>query len=120
MNKLDLREKAGLLRTLGHPTRLAILLKLNEGVKCVTDIQDLLDIPQSNVSQHLLALRREKIVDFQEEGKLRCYYLCRPKLVKRLLRFLDDHYPILACPSKKAHRGMMPQESVKVTNDCAV
>ncbi len=39
----DLREKAALLRVLGHPVRLAILLELAAGPKCVTDIQELCD-----------------------------------------------------------------------------
>lgn len=91
---LDLREKAGLLRVLGHPVRLAILAELNKGPKCVTDIQELLEMPQPNVSQHLAALRHEKIVDYHEDGKQRCYYLARPGLVKSLLRFLEPDYPV--------------------------
>ncbi len=93
MQDLDLRQKAELLRVLAHPTRLAILEELATGAKCVTDIQDLLDIPQSNVSRHLSALRREHIVDFREDGNMRCYYVMRPKLVKGLLRFISGDYP---------------------------
>ena len=94
MKNLSLREKADLLRILGHPTRLAILQELGQGAKCVSDIQDLLEVAQANVSQHLLALRRERIVDFHEDGNLRCYYITRPRLVKALLRFLDGEYPV--------------------------
>ena len=39
-----LREKAQLLRLLGHRTRLAIIGRLAKGPKCVTDIQELLDV----------------------------------------------------------------------------
>lgn len=81
MKDLDIREKADLLRLLGHPTRLLILEELARGVKCVTDIRDLLDIPQPNVSQHLAVLRQARLVDFYEDGQLRCYYLLRPALV---------------------------------------
>ncbi|NOY79832.1 MAG: helix-turn-helix transcriptional regulator [Kiritimatiellaeota bacterium] len=93
MRNLDLRGKADMLRLLGHPTRLAILAELSGGVKCVSDIQDLLDVPQSNVSQHLSALRRERIVDYHEDGKLRCYYITRPALVSALQEFLSGEYP---------------------------
>lgn len=93
MKDPDLRQKAELLRLLAHPTRLAIIEKLAPGAKCVTVLQDLLDVPQSNVSRHLAALRRGQVVDFHEDGNLRCYYVMRPKLVKGLLRFLAGDYP---------------------------
>jgi ArsR family transcriptional regulator len=93
--KPDLRDTATLLRVLGHPVRLVILTELSLGPKCVTDIQELVDVPQANVSQHLAALRHEKIVDYHEDGKLRCYYLARPGLVKSLLRFIEGEYPVV-------------------------
>ncbi|GAB4252304.1 ArsR/SmtB family transcription factor [Deferrisoma sp.] len=95
MKDLDIREKADLLRLLGHPTRLLILEELARGVKCVTDIRDLLDIPQPNVSQHLAVLRQARLVDFYEDGQLRCYYLLRPALVGALLEFLVGEYPVV-------------------------
>lgn len=104
MRNLSLREKADLLRILGHPTRLAILQELGRGAKCVSDIQDLLEVAQANLSQHLSALRRERIVDYHEDGNLRCYYITRPRLVKTLLRFMDADYPVVL-RSAKSVRG---------------
>jgi len=101
----EIRERAELLRLLGHPTRLLILQELARGVKCVTDIQDLLDIPQPNVSQHLAVLRQARIVDYYEEGRLRCYYLLRPALVAALLGFLEGDYPV-----ERRGRGEVRQE----------
>ncbi len=100
MKDLDIRERAEILRLLGHPTRLLILEELARGVKCVSDIRDLLDIPQPNVSQHLTVLRQARIVDFYEDGQLRCYYLLRPALVEALLGFLSGDYPAV-----KRHRN---------------
>ncbi len=91
----DLREKAALLRVLGHPVRLAILLELAAGPKCVTDIQELLEVRQTNVSQHLTALRHERIVDYHEDGKLRCYYIARPDLVKALRLLIEKDFPVV-------------------------
>jgi ArsR family transcriptional regulator len=91
---LDVREKAELLRQVAHPTRLHILEELAKGVKCVTDIQDFLEIPQSNVSQHLQVLRQARLVDFYEEGQLRCYYLLRPSFARALHQLLFSEYPI--------------------------
>ena len=104
MNNLNLKQRAEILRTLAHPTRLAILEELSQGAKCVTDIRDLLDISQPNVSQHLMALRRERIVDFHEDGKLRCYYITRPKLVKGFLRFMSGEYPVVTRSAKSVRR----------------
>ena len=79
---------AKFLKACGHPTRLMILNELLAGVKCVTDIEDLLSVRQANVSQHLSVLRHVTLVDLVQDGALRCYYLTRPKLVRDLLRLL--------------------------------
>ena len=79
--------------------RLALLDELAEGPKCVTDIRDLLEVRQANVSQHLAMLRQAKIVDYHEDGNLRCYYILRPGLVRDLMRFLGRDYP---CEPKTA------------------
>lgn len=104
MVNLSMRDKAELLRQLAHPIRILILQELSEGVKCVTDMQDLLDIPQPNVSQHLLVLRRNRIVDYYEDGPLRCYYLLRPALVAKLLHFLSCEYPLVARDRESVRR----------------
>ena len=87
------RDAADQLRLLGHPARLALLDELAKAPKCVTDIQDLLEVRQANVSQHLAMLRQAKIVDFHEDGNVRCYYILRPGLVRDLMRFLGREYP---------------------------
>jgi len=93
---LDLRRSANLLRVLAHPTRLAILDKLKDGPKCVRDINELLDVSQPNLSQHLAVLRRERIVDFYEKGKHRCYYVTRPSVAQALTLFLEAMRPVVA------------------------
>ena len=55
-------KSANLLKMLGHPVRLALIEELSKAPKCVTDIQDLLDVRQANVSQHLAVLREAEIV----------------------------------------------------------
>lgn len=95
MNHRELREQAELLRMLAHPTRLAILRELAQGPRCVSDIQELVDVAQSNTSQHLTALRRHEIVDYHESGTMRCYYVARPKLVTQLVKLLDGDFPVV-------------------------
>jgi len=115
LKNLDCRGKAELLRGFAHPTRLAIVEELSRGAKCVMDIQDLLNVPQANVSQHLMRLRRDRIVDFHEDGKLRCYYISRPGLVMGLLRFLSDRYPVVTRSPESVRREGRRREKV-----CAV
>ena len=85
--KNDYQDAAGFMKALAHRTRLAIVRELGNGEKCVTDIEDLLDVRQANISQHLAILRREGIVECRREGKSRCYHLKDPT---RLMRLLDS------------------------------
>ncbi len=100
---LDLRRGAELLRGLAHPTRLAILDELKNGPKCVSDIKELLHVSQPNLSQHLAVLRRERIVDYYEEGRQRCYYLTRPSLAQALMHFLSGDYPLTTGERRNVH-----------------
>lgn len=79
---------AELLKAFSHPTRLAILQELAAGPKCVTDMEELLPARQANISQHLAVLRYARLVDYAQDGALRCYYLCRPNLVRDLFALL--------------------------------
>ncbi len=101
---LTFRDHASLLRLLGHPVRLAIIQRLAAGPRCVADIQELLEKPQANVSQHLMALRAHRIVDYYEDGKLRCYYLARPGLAKLLAGLPADGYAVVRPSPEKVRR----------------
>jgi ArsR family transcriptional regulator len=88
----DSQALAELIKAFAHPTRLLILRELLGGPKCVTDIEDLVPARQANISQHLAVLRFAKLVDYAQDGVLRCYYLARPTLVKGLLDLVSrDH-----------------------------
>jgi len=82
-----------ILKALGHPTRLQIVIELLKGTKCVTDIHDILPASQANISQHLTVLRNARIVDFAQDGSQRCYYVCRPELVEGVLELLRNEQP---------------------------
>jgi len=62
-----------------------ILQELVAGPKCVNDMEELLPARQANISQHLAVLRNSKLVDYAQDGTLRCYYLCQPQLVEDML-----------------------------------
>jgi len=81
------------LKAFAHPIRLMILQELVEGTKCVTDMEELLPAKQANISQHLAVLRHARLVDFAQDGAVRCYYLARPKLVRDILRVVARDEP---------------------------
>src|SRR3989304_2716181 len=86
---------ADLLKAFAHPTRLQILDELRKGTQCVTDMEEILPVTQVNISQHLTVLRNAKLVDFAQDGALRCYYLSRPKLVDGILELLAADTPVI-------------------------
>ena len=86
LNRLDI------LKIIAHPARIRILEELALGVKCVSDLEEFLEISQSNVSQHLAALRHADLIDYFVDGRLRCYYLKKP-IVIDLLEILKKDYP---------------------------
>jgi len=95
MPTLETQPAAELLKAFSHPTRLAILQELVAGPKCVTEIEDLVSARQANISQHLSVLRYARLVDYAQDGALRCYYLCRPKLVRDMLALVERDEPIV-------------------------
>jgi ArsR family transcriptional regulator len=95
MPENDPQALAELIKAFAHPTRLLILSELLSGPKCVTDMEDLLPARQANISQHLAVLRFAKLVDYAQDGTLRCYYLARPRLVKSLLDLVARDHPVV-------------------------
>ena len=114
-----LRDTAELLKIVAHPARLEILQKLEAEVLCVTDIEEILGVGQSNVSQHLSILRRSGLVDYYVDGKLRCYFLKDPRVIDILVllkKKYDKPLPAPACcptrPSSEAKRAASPETHI--------
>lgn len=64
-----------LLRALGAPHRLAIVLELAEGPRCVHELVERLGTSQSLTSQHLRVLRNTGLVVGTRRGKETAYAL---------------------------------------------
>ncbi len=64
---------AKLLKALSNPKRLEIIHLLRDKELTVGQIQEMLYLPQGNLSQHLMVLRQEGIVKTRKEGK-QIYY----------------------------------------------
>ncbi|RVU54510.1 ArsR/SmtB family transcription factor [Anaerosphaera multitolerans] len=85
-----LRERAELLKVLGHPVRLCIIRGLlSEGEKNVSNMQECLEMPQSTVSQHLSILKSAGIIDCSRKKTENFYFIANP-LVEKLMRVLFE------------------------------
>jgi ArsR family transcriptional regulator len=58
-----------LLRALGDETRLRIFTLLTKAELCVCEIEDILDLSQSLVSNHLAVLRRVGLVESRRDAE---------------------------------------------------
>lgn len=97
---LSREKRIELLRILAHPARIRILDELTEGVKCVSDFEESLDISQPNVSQHLKLLKSHEVVDYFVDGRLKCYFLKEPfipDLLDLLRKQYEEDVPAPAC-----------------------
>jgi len=74
------QHQASICKTLADAKRLMILHELRDGEVSVGQIVSSLDLPQSNVSQHLAILRERGIVTTRREGTTIYYRLASPKI----------------------------------------
>jgi ArsR family transcriptional regulator len=68
-------QQSDVFKALAHNKRLNIVYLLSESELSVGEIQRKLNLPQSNISQHLKALRNAKIVNTRKVGKYVHYSL---------------------------------------------
>ena len=71
-----------LLKAMANEWRLMILCQLSEGERSVTELQNLLGLSQSALSQHLAVLRREKIVSARKDAQSVFYSLAGDEATK--------------------------------------
>jgi DNA-binding transcriptional ArsR family regulator len=76
-----------LLKAMANEWRLMILCQLAEGEKTVSELQSILGLSQSALSQHLAVLRRERIVKARKHAQSVSYSLAgdeAPKVMHTL------------------------------------
>ena len=78
-----------ILRLLGQPTRVHILLAVGEGEACVCHLESILGQRQAYISQHLMALRKENILDTRREGRFIFYRLRDPRVLDLIYSAAD-------------------------------
>jgi len=62
-----------LLKSMANEARLLILCNLAQGEKSVSELQELIGLSQSALSQHLAVLRKENLVDTRRSAQM-VYY----------------------------------------------
>ena len=84
-------EAAQLLKALGNEKRLMILCLLAEGERSVGELNALLELSQSALSQHLAILRDERLVLTRREAQS-VFYSLMPGAAFVLIHTLHDIY----------------------------
>jgi len=82
---------ANLLKTIAHEGRLKILCFLMDGSKSVSELEELTEISQSQLSQYLKKFENMKLVSSSKDGKWTYYEINSQELVE-LLKTLQKLY----------------------------
>ena len=80
---------ARLLKAVANGRRLAILCELSDGERSVSNLQDVIGISQSALSQHLARLRRDGLVVTRRDAQ-NIYYRVSANYVQSLLDYLNE------------------------------
>ena len=75
------------LKSLSHPARLVLLCRLCEGHATVGELEEFVDLPQSEVSKHLARLRADRLVVTERQGRSISYALAEERTA-RVVRLL--------------------------------
>ena len=84
-------DAAGLMKALGNESRLMILCILAEGERSVGDLNKLVPLSQSALSQQLARLRQQGLVDTRRESQT-IYYSLASGPADRVINLLHDIY----------------------------
>ncbi len=87
-------EAARLLRAMSNERRLLILCQLSGRERSVGELQPLVGLSQSALSQHLAILREEGMVATRREGQTIWYRIADPAAVKVIETLADLYCPI--------------------------
>jgi DNA-binding transcriptional ArsR family regulator len=85
--KID--DLARILKALANNKRLEILYHIIDSELSVGEIEKMVDLSQSALSQHLAVLRRENIVKTRRKAQT-IFYVVKDENVKQILEMLKD------------------------------
>lgn len=70
---ISYQQTSEMLKALAHPARLKIVVGLIKDECSVSQIQKVLGLPQSTISQHLRILKNAGVIKGRKEGTKTCY-----------------------------------------------
>ena len=77
-------EVSSIMKAIAHPQRLMIMCHLNEGEMTVSELLELCELSQSQLSQFLQRLQREGFLSVRKDGQF-SYYSIASKEVGKLM-----------------------------------
>lgn len=83
------RDASDLLKALAHESRLLMLCLLAEGEKSVSELENIMNMPQAAVSQQLARLRFDRLVNTRREGRV-IYYSIAGDEISAVIATLYD------------------------------
>jgi len=84
-------DAAGLMKALGNESRLMILCTLVEGERSVSELNAVIPLSQSALSQQLARLRSQGLVETRRESQT-IYYSLAPGPADKIIHVLHDIY----------------------------
>ena len=93
----NVKEASGLLKALSSERRLMIVCALYKGEKSVGELEQIVGLSQSALSQHLAKLRQCKIVSTRRDAQT-IYYSISDPAAHAVLKTLHDIF----CPDEKS------------------
>jgi DNA-binding transcriptional ArsR family regulator len=97
------RKASDFLKALSHENRLLLLCLLSEQERSVSDLEEILAMRQSSVSQQLARLRLDGLVSARRDGKS-VYYSIADDSVRRMITVIYDIF----CSCKPNPQGGPP------------
>lgn len=91
MKSFDIEKSARILKAMGNEKRLDILYYLLDKELNVGELEKLVKLSQSALSQHLAVLRAENIVKTRREAQT-IYYSIKNSQVLKILDLLNSFY----------------------------
>ncbi|HAZ14901.1 MAG TPA: transcriptional regulator [Bdellovibrionales bacterium] len=85
MMKGQCLEVSSILKSMAHPQRLMILCYLADSEKTVSELVQLCNVSQSQVSQFLNRMHREKLLQVRKDGQFSYYSIAEKKVTKLIL-----------------------------------
>ena len=110
MKKMTVEKQvADVLKVLGSPFRVKLLLRIGYGEACVCHLESVLNKRQAYISQHLMVLRDAGILETRREGKYIYYRVADDSifdLIDTVAQMLDipaDRTPEASAPGIQAN-----------------